>query len=127
MKRAAIALAILFLTAVLCVSTLINFENAISEVIIDAASMAKAVENGDRLLAQNALEQLDRSWRRHQNFFRILSGGEPSEQLDRALTQVKVWFKQKEKSPETLSELYDLIKEAEDLRKTQSPSVINLF
>ena len=127
MKRAIIAVSILFLTAALCISSLICFENAISDVIGFAALMAKAVENGDNASAQSALNELDISWQRHQNFFRILSGGEPCEQLDRTLAQVKVWFSQKEKSPETLSELYDLIKEAEDLRETQSPSVINLF
>jgi len=127
MKRTAIALLVLFVTAACCIVTLINFEKAISQVISDAASMAKYVENGDAGSAAAALEKLDKSWQEHQNLFRILSGGEPCEQLDRTLTQVKVWFGQKEKSPETLSELYDLIKEAEDLRETQSPSIINLF
>ena len=127
MKRIAIALIILFVTAVSCIFTLINFENAISEMITLSDEMAKSVEADDRAAARSALEQLDASWQQHQNFFRILSGGEPCEQLDRSITQVRVWFEQKDKSPETLSELYNLIKKAEDLRKTQTPSVINLF
>ena len=127
MKRTAIALVILSVTAALCIYSLINFEAAISEIITFSGEMAKCVQTDDRDSAADALDLLDKSWQRHQNLFRILSGGEPCEQLDRSIAQVKVWFEQKEKSPETLSELYDLIKEAEDLRETQSPSFINLF
>ena len=127
MKRTVIALSILVFTAALCFFSLIRFESAINEMIDFASEMASAVEDADRPSASNALERLDKSWQQHQNLFRILSGGEPCEQLDRSIAQVKVWFGQKEKSPETLSELYDFIKEAEDLMETQSPSVINLF
>lgn len=127
MKRTAIALAILIFMSALCVFSLGKFEKAVFEMINHASDMAAAVKTADRTAASAALSDLDASWQRHQNLFHILSGGESCEQLDRSLAQVKVWFEQKEKSPETLSELYNLIKEAEDLRKTQSPSVINLF
>ncbi len=127
MKRAAIALLILFIMAAFCIVSLIYFDRSISEIIYHAGQMANAIEAQDTISAQQALDRLGNDWLRYQDHFRILSGSEPCEQLDRSLAQVKVWFLQKEKSPETLSELYDLIKKAEDLRKTQSPSIINLF
>lgn len=127
MKRVFIALALLVLMAVCCKAALDHFEDTADELIAHAEEMASAVKARDGGRAAQSLRRLDGLWQREKSFFHILSGSDNCEQLEEALGRIKVWSAQKEKSPELLSELSDLIINAEHLLQTQSPGLMNLL
>jgi len=127
MKRVFIAFALFSVIIISCVTALIHFEKSISELLEHSENMVVAINSDDRAAAEVALSKLDDVWQQKESFFHILSGSQACEQIEQSLEQIKIWFAQKEKSPETLSELYNLIAETENLWESQSPSLINLF
>ena len=127
MKRVKIAVILLFTMILGCSAMLLHFKSASDKMINCANNTARYIENGDNSSAMGELSKLDKIWQSEKRFFHILSGGENCEQLEASLEQVKVWIRQKEKSPETLSELYGFILNAEHLWQTQSPGLMNLL
>lgn len=127
MKRIAIAFILLFTIFLGCAAALKHFEAATNDLIYQAQSMKKATEQQQTERSHQALSKLCEIWQNERNFFHLLSGSECCEELEQSLEQVKHWSKQKEKSPELLSELSKLILSAEHLSQTQTPSINNLF
>ena len=126
MKRVKIAIALLLAAALCCGLGLRRFQAAAAELKQYARQLesAMAAQDGGEL---KAMEALEKSWEKNSALLHILSGNESCMPIEESLTRLGAMLRQKEKSSETLPELYSIILAADQLWQTQLPSPINLL
>jgi len=127
MKRVTIALLLLITVLTCCAGALFRLERAAAELTAQAQEMAGAVMEQNDIGIRQAAKALEEIWKRESALFHIITGSQNCERLEEALCQLRVWSTQKEKSPETLSELSNVILNASRLVQQQRPGLINLF
>lgn len=127
MKRVYLSAVLLTFISVGCFAALERVSNSCLEMTGQAEAIVYSLKNDEYADSAAAMERLGYIWEKEKNFFRMIIGSRYCEELEQSLRRVEIWVEQKEKSPEALSELSDLILNIHQILQSQQPGLVSLL
>ena len=127
MKRVYISILMLAATAVCCYAALMRLEISVDDMTGYADKVAAFIQQEDFYAAKISVEKLEADWRRQEGFFHIIIGSRDCGDIEQSLQRIKIRVAQKEKSPEALSELSDLVLCFRKILLSQKPGIATLL